>query len=152
MYTGSLAFDRPFVIENLHSFSFLSNSHSLNFLLIHELIFPPLEKLTGVVFLQDYGIDFDGDDQSLELFKCKCGSRFCRNMKRTNSQFNLSFESIVCLAFFFTLNINDITFSLFKIIELILKYHMVVVIVGCKGSFIVITCFTLHKLLILLLS
>ncbi|XP_058767004.1 histone-lysine N-methyltransferase SUVR4-like [Vicia villosa] len=32
----------------------------------------------------DYGIDFDGDDQSLELFKCKCGSRFCRNMKRTN--------------------------------------------------------------------
>ncbi|KAL5059766.1 hypothetical protein RYX36_031370 [Vicia faba] len=32
----------------------------------------------------DYGIDFDGDDQSLELFKCKCGSRFCRNIKRTN--------------------------------------------------------------------
>ncbi|CAL5193851.1 unnamed protein product [Lathyrus oleraceus] len=32
----------------------------------------------------DYGIDFDEDDQSLELFKCKCGSRFCRNIKRTN--------------------------------------------------------------------
>lgn len=32
----------------------------------------------------DYGIDFDDDDQSVELFRCKCGSKFCRNMKRSN--------------------------------------------------------------------
>ncbi|CAJ2632911.1 unnamed protein product [Trifolium pratense] len=32
----------------------------------------------------DYGIDFDDDDQPVELFRCKCGSKFCRNMKRSN--------------------------------------------------------------------
>jgi len=32
------------------------------------------------VFLQDYGIDFDDDDQPVELFRCKCGSKFCRNI------------------------------------------------------------------------
>ncbi|MCH85933.1 histone-lysine N-methyltransferase SUVR2-like [Trifolium medium] len=39
----------------------------------------------------DYGIDFDDDDQPVELFRCKCGSKFCRNMKRSNSKFNLLF-------------------------------------------------------------
>ncbi|CAI0385875.1 unnamed protein product [Linum tenue] len=37
-----------------------------------------LEELTW-----DYGIDFDDDnDQPNKKFQCKCGSKFCRNMKR----------------------------------------------------------------------
>ncbi|CAL0309790.1 unnamed protein product [Lupinus luteus] len=32
----------------------------------------------------DYGINFDDQDQPVELFQCKCGSKFCRNMKRSN--------------------------------------------------------------------
>ncbi|CAJ2651788.1 probable inactive histone-lysine N-methyltransferase SUVR2 isoform X2 [Trifolium pratense] len=32
----------------------------------------------------DYGIDFDDHDQPVKLFQCKCGSKFCRNMKRSN--------------------------------------------------------------------
>ncbi|CAI8602788.1 unnamed protein product [Vicia faba] len=32
----------------------------------------------------DYGIDFDDSDQPIKLFECKCGSKFCRNMKRSN--------------------------------------------------------------------
>ncbi|XP_020538978.1 probable inactive histone-lysine N-methyltransferase SUVR2 isoform X3 [Jatropha curcas] len=36
-----------------------------------------LEELTW-----DYGIDFDDNDHPVELFRCLCGSKFCRNMKR----------------------------------------------------------------------
>ncbi|KAK7245323.1 hypothetical protein RIF29_40163 [Crotalaria pallida] len=32
----------------------------------------------------DYGINFDDHDQPMELFQCRCGSKFCRNMKRSN--------------------------------------------------------------------
>ncbi|ESW34587.1 hypothetical protein PHAVU_001G164300 [Phaseolus vulgaris] len=32
----------------------------------------------------DYGINFDDDDESVELFRCRCGSKFCRNIKRSN--------------------------------------------------------------------
>ncbi|XP_027363541.1 probable inactive histone-lysine N-methyltransferase SUVR2 isoform X2 [Abrus precatorius] len=32
----------------------------------------------------DYGIDFDDPDHPVKLFQCRCGSRFCRNMKRSN--------------------------------------------------------------------
>ncbi|XP_019429978.1 PREDICTED: probable inactive histone-lysine N-methyltransferase SUVR2 [Lupinus angustifolius] len=32
----------------------------------------------------DYGINFDDQDQPVELFQCRCGSKFCRNMKRSN--------------------------------------------------------------------
>lgn len=32
----------------------------------------------------DYGINFDDDDQPVELFQCRCGSKFCRNIKRSN--------------------------------------------------------------------
>ncbi|MED6181242.1 hypothetical protein PIB30_017633 [Stylosanthes scabra] len=32
----------------------------------------------------DYGIDFDGRDNPIKLFQCKCGSKFCRHMKRTD--------------------------------------------------------------------
>ncbi|XP_027938009.1 probable inactive histone-lysine N-methyltransferase SUVR1 isoform X2 [Vigna unguiculata] len=33
----------------------------------------------------DYGINFDDHDESVELFRCRCGSKFCRNIKRSNS-------------------------------------------------------------------
>ncbi|XP_058005795.1 probable inactive histone-lysine N-methyltransferase SUVR2 isoform X2 [Hevea brasiliensis] len=36
-----------------------------------------LEELTW-----DYGIDFDDNDHPMEVFRCLCGSKFCRNMKR----------------------------------------------------------------------
>ncbi|XP_019440971.1 PREDICTED: probable inactive histone-lysine N-methyltransferase SUVR2 [Lupinus angustifolius] len=32
----------------------------------------------------DYGIDFDDSDHPVKLFQCRCGSKFCRNMKRSN--------------------------------------------------------------------
>ncbi|KAK2648535.1 hypothetical protein Ddye_016024 [Dipteronia dyeriana] len=38
-----------------------------------------LEELTW-----DYGVDFDDHDQM--SFQCQCGSKFCRNMKRSNSK------------------------------------------------------------------
>ncbi|KAK9944999.1 hypothetical protein M0R45_010532 [Rubus argutus] len=38
-----------------------------------------LEELTW-----DYGIDFDDHDDPLKVFNCRCGSKFCRNMKRSN--------------------------------------------------------------------
>ncbi|KAE7997882.1 hypothetical protein FH972_002477 [Carpinus fangiana] len=37
-----------------------------------------LEELTW-----DYGIDFDDHDQPVKVFRCLCGSKFCRNMKRS---------------------------------------------------------------------
>ncbi|KAB1212070.1 Histone-lysine N-methyltransferase SUVR1 [Morella rubra] len=39
-----------------------------------------LEELTW-----DYGFDFDDHDQPWKSFQCRCGSRFCRNMKRSMS-------------------------------------------------------------------
>ncbi|XP_065874282.1 probable inactive histone-lysine N-methyltransferase SUVR2 isoform X2 [Euphorbia lathyris] len=38
----------------------------------------------------DYGIDFDDNDQPVEVFRCLCGSKFCRNMKRSNRSRSLS--------------------------------------------------------------
>lgn len=32
----------------------------------------------------DYGIDFNDHDHPVKLFQCRCGSKFCRNMKRSN--------------------------------------------------------------------
>ncbi|XVF21515.1 hypothetical protein REPUB_Repub12eG0096500 [Reevesia pubescens] len=37
-----------------------------------------LEELTW-----DYGIDFDDLDHPVKTFRCRCGSKFCRNMKRS---------------------------------------------------------------------
>ncbi|XP_041004192.1 probable inactive histone-lysine N-methyltransferase SUVR2 isoform X2 [Juglans microcarpa x Juglans regia] len=37
-----------------------------------------LEELTW-----DYGINFDDHDQPVKAFCCRCGSKFCRNMKRS---------------------------------------------------------------------
>ncbi|KAM5563332.1 putative inactive histone-lysine N-methyltransferase SUVR2 [Rosa sericea] len=38
-----------------------------------------LEELTW-----DYGIDFDDHDDPVRVFNCQCGSKFCRNMTRSN--------------------------------------------------------------------
>ncbi|XP_015579282.1 probable inactive histone-lysine N-methyltransferase SUVR2 isoform X1 [Ricinus communis] len=38
-----------------------------------------MEELTW-----DYGIDFNDNDHPVEVFRCLCGSKFCRNMKRSN--------------------------------------------------------------------
>ncbi|XP_021280394.1 probable inactive histone-lysine N-methyltransferase SUVR2 isoform X5 [Herrania umbratica] len=40
-----------------------------------------LEELTW-----DYGIDFDDLDHPVKAFRCRCGSKFCRNMKRSTSK------------------------------------------------------------------
>lgn len=37
---------------------------------------------------QDYGIDFKDDDCPMKPFDCLCGSRFCRNAKRSKSESN----------------------------------------------------------------
>ncbi|XP_072967599.1 probable inactive histone-lysine N-methyltransferase SUVR2 isoform X2 [Typha angustifolia] len=34
----------------------------------------------------DYGIDFDDHDHPIKAFRCRCGSRYCRDLKRTNSR------------------------------------------------------------------
>ncbi|XP_052211580.1 probable inactive histone-lysine N-methyltransferase SUVR2 isoform X3 [Diospyros lotus] len=38
-----------------------------------------LEELTW-----DYGIDFDDQDHPIKAFKCRCSSKFCRNIKRSS--------------------------------------------------------------------
>ncbi|KAK2978146.1 hypothetical protein RJ640_029140, partial [Escallonia rubra] len=38
-----------------------------------------LEELTW-----DYGIDFDDHEHPVKAFQCKCGSKFCRNIKRSS--------------------------------------------------------------------
>ncbi|XP_010936035.1 probable inactive histone-lysine N-methyltransferase SUVR2 [Elaeis guineensis] len=40
-----------------------------------------LEELTW-----DYGIDFDDHAHPIKAFQCRCGSRLCRNMKRTKTR------------------------------------------------------------------
>ncbi|KAK9053524.1 hypothetical protein SSX86_024598 [Deinandra increscens subsp. villosa] len=42
-----------------------------------------LEELTW-----DYGIDFDDEEHPVKAFRCRCGSRFCRNNKRPNSKYS----------------------------------------------------------------
>ncbi|KAL6564509.1 hypothetical protein OROMI_015959 [Orobanche minor] len=37
-----------------------------------------MEELTW-----DYGIDFDDHDHPIKAFRCQCGSKFCRNIKRS---------------------------------------------------------------------
>ncbi|XP_073149179.1 probable inactive histone-lysine N-methyltransferase SUVR2 isoform X3 [Henckelia pumila] len=38
-----------------------------------------MEELTW-----DYGIDFDDHDHPIKAFRCQCGSKFCRNIKRSS--------------------------------------------------------------------
>ncbi|KZV32966.1 hypothetical protein F511_01477 [Dorcoceras hygrometricum] len=40
-----------------------------------------MEELTW-----DYGIDFDDHDHPIKAFRCQCGSKFCRNIKRPSSK------------------------------------------------------------------
>ncbi|XP_022890596.1 probable inactive histone-lysine N-methyltransferase SUVR1 [Olea europaea var. sylvestris] len=41
-----------------------------------------MEELTW-----DYGIDFDDHDHPVKAFRCQCGSRFCRSVKRPSSKY-----------------------------------------------------------------
>ncbi|KAH6766660.1 hypothetical protein C2S52_017643 [Perilla frutescens var. hirtella] len=40
-----------------------------------------MEELTW-----DYGIDFDDHDHPIKAFRCQCGSKFCRNIKRSRTR------------------------------------------------------------------
>ncbi|KAL6505251.1 hypothetical protein OROGR_025068 [Orobanche gracilis] len=40
-----------------------------------------MEELTW-----DYGIDFDDHEHPIKAFRCQCGSKFCRNIKRSRSR------------------------------------------------------------------
>lgn len=111
LYDGQLALSWPSVTGHLHCFSFLCNSLSIGFFTYVGLdFFLSLEKLMCTLFLQDYGIDFDDDDQNVALFWCKYGSKFCscckcgcklcRNIKRSNSKFNLPFY-VMCISLFY---------------------------------------------------
>ncbi|XP_020971314.1 histone-lysine N-methyltransferase SUVR4 isoform X1 [Arachis ipaensis] len=44
----------------------------------------------------DYGIDFDDHDNPIKPFQCKCGSKFCRNMKRSNRSVRSSPSNARC--------------------------------------------------------
>ncbi|MED6168013.1 hypothetical protein PIB30_008033 [Stylosanthes scabra] len=54
----------------------------------HFALFTSREIAAQEELTWDYGINFDDDDQPVELFECKCESKFCRNMKRSSSKFN----------------------------------------------------------------
>ncbi|GMP54518.1 hypothetical protein CsSME_00019669 [Camellia sinensis var. sinensis] len=40
--------------------------------------------LTLSAYAKDYGIDFDDHDHPVKAFKCRCGTKFCRNIKRSS--------------------------------------------------------------------
>ncbi|KAI5599973.1 hypothetical protein BDE02_02G231100 [Populus trichocarpa] len=50
----------------------------------HLAFFTTREVNASEELTWDYGIDFDDTDQPVELFHCRCGSKFCRNMKRSS--------------------------------------------------------------------
>ncbi|XLR67272.1 hypothetical protein S83_017944 [Arachis hypogaea] len=50
----------------------------------HLALFTSREIAAQEELTWDYGINFDDHDQPVELFGCKCGSKFCRNMKRSS--------------------------------------------------------------------
>ncbi|KAJ6956645.1 inactive histone-lysine N-methyltransferase SUVR2 isoform X5 [Populus alba x Populus x berolinensis] len=50
----------------------------------HLAFFTTREVNASEELTWDYGIDFDDTDQPVELFQCRCGSKFCRNMKRSS--------------------------------------------------------------------
>ncbi|KAH8517505.1 hypothetical protein H0E87_005441 [Populus deltoides] len=52
----------------------------------HLAFFTTREVNASEELTWDYGIDFDDTDQPVELFHCRCGSKFCRNMKRSSSK------------------------------------------------------------------
>ncbi|KAJ1416653.1 WIYLD domain [Sesbania bispinosa] len=50
----------------------------------HFAFFTSRKIATHEELTWDYGVNFDDHDQLVELFRCRCGSKFCRNMKRSN--------------------------------------------------------------------
>ncbi|XP_034916083.1 probable inactive histone-lysine N-methyltransferase SUVR2 isoform X5 [Populus alba] len=56
----------------------------------HLAFFTTREVNASEELTWDYGIDFDDTDQPVELFQCRCGSKFCRNMKRSSSKLILN--------------------------------------------------------------
>ncbi|KAK7277481.1 hypothetical protein RJT34_22494 [Clitoria ternatea] len=55
------------------------DSHYYHFAFFTSRKIAALEELTW-----DYGIDFHDHDHPFKLFQCRCGSKFCRNMKGSN--------------------------------------------------------------------
>ncbi|KAJ8431237.1 hypothetical protein Cgig2_028627 [Carnegiea gigantea] len=49
-----------------------------------------LKLCQELVIPSDYGIDFDDNEQHIKAFRCLCGSKFCRNMKRSSSKTTLN--------------------------------------------------------------
>ncbi|XVF81044.1 hypothetical protein PTKIN_Ptkin15bG0124900 [Pterospermum kingtungense] len=49
----------------------------------HLAFFTTREVLALEELTWDYGIDFDDLDHPVKAFQCRCGSKFCRNMKRS---------------------------------------------------------------------
>lgn len=43
-----------------------------------------------MLHFQDYGIDFDDEDHPIKAFHCQCGSKFCRNIRRSSKNDILS--------------------------------------------------------------
>ncbi|CAK9149972.1 unnamed protein product [Ilex paraguariensis] len=41
----------------------------------------------------DYGIDFDDNDHPVKAFRCRCGSKFCRNIKRSSSKYFIDLDT-----------------------------------------------------------
>lgn len=65
----------------------IDNPYKLNFLSVSNICLVITGFfLTCVSQLQDYGIDFDDDSHPVKAFRCRCGSKFCRNMKRSTSE------------------------------------------------------------------
>ncbi|CAL0326850.1 unnamed protein product [Lupinus luteus] len=58
----------------------------------HLAFFTSREVVAQEELTWDYGINFDDQDQPVELFQCRCGSKFCRNMKRSNRSTRSSIE------------------------------------------------------------
>ncbi|XP_061968865.1 probable inactive histone-lysine N-methyltransferase SUVR2 isoform X5 [Populus nigra] len=62
----------------------------------HLAFFTTREVNASEELTWDYGIDFDDTDQPVELFHCRCGSKFCRNMKRSSSKLILNlYEDLI---------------------------------------------------------
>lgn len=76
----------------MHEYSHTLNDDSSYVVMEANLIsahafFSSLSLLKGYTCcLQDYGIDFDDLDHPVKAFRCRCGSKFCRNMKRSTSK------------------------------------------------------------------
>ncbi|KAL0435552.1 UNVERIFIED_CONTAM: Histone-lysine N-methyltransferase SUVR4 [Sesamum radiatum] len=48
-----------------------------------------MEELTW-----DYGIDFDDHEHPIKAFRCQCGSKYCRNIKRSSKYYYMACQSL----------------------------------------------------------